>query len=113
MFSQGATLAKLPPKITLWAPKNKILGSRLAPFWTPRGVLGSTLAPKRVHKGSDTTEQEKLEKTGSGNLGSAARGPRRGALGKQQILRKASLNTGENAHPAKWRKPGPLGKGNY
>ena len=36
-----------------------------------------------------------------------------GALVKQQILRKASLNTGENAHPAKWRKPGPLGKGNY
>ena len=79
----------------------------------PWGVLGPTLVPKRLHKGSDTTEQEKLEKPGSGNLGTAARGLLRGALVKQLILRKASLNTGENAHPAKWRKPGPLGKGNY
>ena len=92
MFSQGATLAKLPPKSHALGSKNQLLGSRLTPFWVPWGVLGPTLGPKRLHKGSDTTEQEKLEKPGSGNLGSAARGgdlwrPRKTADSEKSITK--------------------------
>ena len=63
------------------------------------------------HSMSDPAQyrsKKELEKQGS-----AARGRVVWRPGKQPILRKASLNTGENANPAKWRKPGPLGKGNY
>ena len=99
--------------MTFWAPKSELLGS----FWALFGNLGASWAPlwpqSACTKAATQLDNEKLEKPGSENLGSAAPGLGCGALVKHPILRKASLNIRENAHPAKWRKPGPLGKGNY
>ena len=103
--------------MTLWAPKSELLGSLLDTFWAPRGVfgptkvvLGPTLAPKSLHEGSHTTQRKKLENHGSQNQRSAARGLDLWGPGKtvdpEKSIAKVSLNTGENANPAKWRKHG-------
>ena len=88
---------------------------------TRRGPAMTTLTPSGIPARSGGKGPllllllggKKNEKIGSRKRGSAAEGLTSGDLVQQPIPRKASLNTGENANPAKWRKPGPLGKGNY
>ena len=102
--------------MTLWAPKSELLGSFLALL----AHLGASLAPlgsqsARTKATGDWSHNptKNIEKPGSQKEGSAAQGPECGGMVKVPILRKASLNTGENVNPAEWCKPGPVGKGNY
>ena len=79
--------------------------------------LGPDFGPKvpkqrRSHNRTKKKRKNRVQKEERG-WGSAAEGWTSGALGKQPIPRKACLNPWENANPAKWRKPWPLGKGNY
>ena len=103
-------------KITLWPPKSDLWGT----FGALLAHLGASLAPlwpqsarKKATWDCSHNPTKNIEKPGSRNKGSVAEADWCGAQVKVPILRKASLNTGENANPAEWRKPGPLGKGNY
>ena len=86
----------------------KVLGSSRGVLSPTTVVLGPTLAPKSLHEGSHTTQRKKLENHGSQNQTSAARGLDLWGAGKtadsKKSKAKVSLNTGENANPAKWRK---------
>ena len=88
----------------------KVLGSSRGVLGPTTVVLGPTLAPKSLHEGSHTTQRKKLENHGSQNQRSAARGLDLWGRGKtadsEKSIAKVSLNTGENANPAKWRKHG-------
>ena len=99
------------PTVTFWAPKSQLLGSLLAPFGHLRALWAPFWPQSAYTKAATQPDDKKLEKPGSQNLGLAARGLGCGALVKVPIPRKASLNTRENANPAKQRKPGPVGKG--
>ena len=87
-----------------------VVSGRLGPHL---GRLGPHFGPKvPTHRRSHNRTKKKL-KNRVQKEGVGVRGLDSGALVKQPIPGKASLNTRENANPAKWRKPGPLGKGNY
>jgi hypothetical protein len=97
------------------APREGLLQD-FGDFWPPSGVpRGARFPLVSVFSGA-SKPTKKRENSGGGGGPESLRRQRDASCGdqvKRHFLRKAWLNTRENANPATWRKRGPLGKGDY